>query len=96
MTRPILDDPGANQADSAEWSRLTDDHALVLYTIYDHPSDHPNSFVVRRWVKVGPKTWPGEVRFGLTLDEARAQLPRGVECLGRLSGDDSKIVETWI
>lgn len=72
-----------------------------LYTIYDHPSDYPEHFVARRWSLVGnqdpARPDPGPVvAIGLTLDEVRGLLPRGLTCIGRDAGDDPVIVETWL
>jgi hypothetical protein len=71
---------------------------LYQYTVYDHPLDYPDDFVVRRWI-IGPGTYRGEPSLfarGRTLDEVRGHLPGGLFCLNREPGDDPAIVETWI
>lgn len=73
---------------------------LSLWTIYDHPTDVPEpfGFVVRRWlVATDVETAPdSEVKFAMTLEEARALVPPGLYRLDRDPNDDPKIVETWI
>jgi hypothetical protein len=68
---------------------------LRQYTIYDHPRDYPDAFVVRAW-EIGPGTMtPGQPRTAPTLEAARKLIPPGLYCLGRAADDDSTIVETW-
>lgn len=73
--------------------------SLIFYTIYDHPTDFPHSFVVRRWTVInGPEfvkvadLLPYAV--GPTLDAVRAVLPEGLYNLGREKDDDPSIAET--
>jgi hypothetical protein len=73
----------------------------VQFTIYDHPDDYKDYFVVRRWelyaTVPGPQLIiPGEHRFAKTLEEARALVPPGMVCIARAKSDDKFIVETWI
>lgn len=80
---------------------------LTLFTIYDHPKDYPNSWVVRRSY-VPP---PGEDGDGdgfepihdlhpwslkATLDEARDSIPPGLAVVDRHPGDDPVIKEVWL
>ena len=67
--------------------------AVNTYVIYDHPSDYPNSFAVRRFEWATPMELIG---IADTLDQARALLPSGLYNLGRTHKDDPKIVEVWI
>jgi hypothetical protein len=72
---------------------------MVFWTIYDHPRDHPNHFVVRCWkVQRGEKEPLCYKRCVLatTLEEARATIPEGLHCMGRRPKDDTKIVEVWL
>ena len=70
--------------------------ALVMWTIYDHPRDFPDHFVMRR----GSVDASG-IRFqeigGIydTLESARADVPLGLACITRHPSDDPVIVETW-
>jgi hypothetical protein len=70
---------------------------LRLFTIYDHPIDHPNDFIAREWVVVGSFYEPRAIAArGASLDEVRAQLPPGLARIDRSPEDDPKIVETWL
>lgn len=65
-----------------------------IWTIYDHPLDHPRWFVVRVWYG----EVPGEMCVRVNLDMARkAAWCMGAEVkLPRSADDDDKIVESWI
>lgn len=70
---------------------------LVMYTVYEHPRDYPDEFVIRRCA-IGPGTiTPDRTLFarGPTLESVRDQLPRGLVCLRRLPDDEPQIVEVW-
>lgn len=74
------------------------DGFLRAWVIYDHPTDHPDHYVVR-----GQRIEPGAVVPDAdplavvdTLDQARDRVPFGCTCLGRHPADDRKIVEVWI
>lgn len=73
---------------------------LELWTIYEHPSDFPHDFVLRRSVVLNlpPRVVHDAEPTALTdtLEEARSYLPRGLFCLGREPADDPVIVEVWI
>lgn len=70
---------------------------LEMFTIYDHPKDYPNHFVVRKWIIHGPEPEPGSVlSLSETLDAARNSIPAGLVCLSRNVEDDPVIVETWV
>lgn len=73
------------------------DDALMMWVIYDHPSDAPHAFVLRAHsvltdgsIIVSSVAW-----YGKTPDELRAILPPGVVSLGRQPEDDPEIVEVW-
>ena len=70
---------------------------LYQYTIYDHPRDYPEGFVVRQWRiasgEGGPT--PEEAWTAPSLEAARALVPAGLFCLPRVAEDDPVIVETW-
>lgn len=71
---------------------------LTQYTIYERPSDYPESFVVREWHIVRGRDEPvagGVVAVAKTLGDARLAVPDGLINIGRQPGDDSVIVETW-
>lgn len=76
---------------------VLDENDLVMYTIYDHPKDHPAHFVVRMWiVRDGRQYASTEARLAGTLEEARAFVPADKVMTPRLPQDDPVIVETWI
>ncbi len=69
---------------------------FVMWTVYDHPSDHPNYFVARKWL-IG-RTEPeatDEILLDIDLDSLRRRIPPWLYCMPRQEGDDSKIVEVW-
>lgn len=69
------------------------------WTIYDHPKDHPEHYVVRRWVIYrGDKhsTPCLEAVLCKTLHAARRCVPGGLHKMPRQQEDDPVIVETWI
>jgi hypothetical protein len=71
---------------------------LSMWVIYNHPKDHPDSYVARRW-EVGAA---GQVATHDLLECDRLEGLRyvlqgyGLTCLTRSPGDDAKIVETWL
>lgn len=70
---------------------------LRLWTIYDHPADFPEVFVVRGFTaEVGGPIADRHVRTATTLDGARSLVPPGLVCIARYPTDDPKIVETWL
>ena len=66
---------------------------FVIFVIYDHPTDHPDDFVVRKWIGLDPREVVGTAS---TLEGARKLVPAGASCLPRFAGDDRVIVETWL
>lgn len=70
---------------------------MEIWTIYDHPLDYPESFVVRKSiVGVNTITHTAEMFTADTLDEVRALLPPGLYRITRYEQDDPKIVEVWL
>ena len=70
---------------------------LVMFTVYDHPRDYPDSYVVRRWlIGAGEVTAdPEPTCVTPSLELARASIPDGLYLLHRHRDDDPSIVETW-
>jgi len=74
---------------------------LRMYTVYDHPTDYPDEYVVR-----GCSILPGRDEpmhdaelfgRGATLEAVRGPLAAlGLVCLARHPDDDPKIVEVWL
>lgn len=70
---------------------------MAIWTIFDHPKDYPIGFIARKFtVSNGKAVTTLETRQGGTLEHVRAQLPPGLFNIGRSSGDDAKIVESWL
>ncbi len=70
-----------------------------IYTVYDHPSDYPDHFVVRKWlIKDGGITEAGDiVKKSKNYSAIRNHmLDRGLHRLMRNEGDDPCIMECWI
>lgn len=73
------------------------DPKLNLYVIYDHPSDYPDCFVIRRWELDEPKEI---VAFTNKIEVARQLLKdtvgAGLVNLGKYNTDDPAIAEVWV
>lgn len=70
---------------------------IWCYTIYDHPADYPDQFVVRAWLVAGGVVIAYHpVGFADSLDDARALIPLGRERIDRSDEDDPVIVESWL
>ncbi len=73
---------------------------MNLYTIYNNPTDYPDTYVVRRWEIVAPENKPtpkNVVIIGSDLNEIRSALREmGLYVIPRDETDDEKIVETWL
>lgn len=71
---------------------------LETFTVYDHPSDFPDEYVVRRFVVTAGRIEPREV-FARSRNLAilrRLMESSGKTCLSRCVDDDPNIVETWV
>lgn len=74
--------------------------ALVQYTIYAHPRDYPEGFVLRLWVigrgVLAPTQWHQKGTTVAEVENWRDHLEaRGFVCIPRSEGDDPVIMETW-
>jgi hypothetical protein len=71
---------------------------LTMWTIYDHPRDHPTKFVARRWIINSEGNHPAsEILEADDIDDLRREFLRcGLVCLTRNPEDDPVIVETWL
>jgi len=73
---------------------MSEPEGLTIRTIYDHPSDYPDTWVARRWVNDKPT---GELMVSADLDALRRHFARlGLVRLDRNPADDPVIVETWL
>lgn len=69
---------------------------LMMWTVYERPTDFPNSFVARRWrVTAEGAVATGDLVLAGTLERIREALPPGLYRLPREAEDDPVIVETW-
>jgi hypothetical protein len=71
---------------------------LAMWTVYDHPTDHPDSFIARCHVV-------GSGIEGATTNTIRTETLRTMRMVLRMAGltpikrdpaDDAKIVEVWL
>jgi hypothetical protein len=70
---------------------------LEVYTIYDHPSDYPNHFVVRKWLIRGDKPIPTDwIRASKSLKVVRKYIPFDRVRIERSIEDNRYILESWI
>lgn len=67
--------------------------SLPMLTVYNHPSDYPNKFVVRMWDAAAPTRY---ISISDSLEEARKSIPPSMVCLNRMEKDDPCIEEVWI
>jgi hypothetical protein len=75
-------------------SHNEDNGGRAIWTIYDHPRDFPDCFVARKFLHDQPTP---EVITAKTLGKLRDEIRRrGLVCLARALGDNSKIVETLL
>jgi hypothetical protein len=72
---------------------------LEMWTVYDHPTDYPNSFIARLFMVDADGAKPtSSIIIApdlLTLRYVLAFEMR-LTCLTHSPGDDPKIVETWL
>lgn len=73
---------------------------MNLYTIYNSPTDYPDTYVVRRWEIAdhnNEAVAKNVVIIGQNLNEIRSALRNmGLFVIPRDESDDKKIVETWL
>ena len=69
-----------------------------MWTVFDHPLDHPTVFIARRGeVTAGQYVPTLDVIVSHDIEKIREQLQdMGLFCLPRQPNDDPKIVEVWL
>lgn len=67
--------------------------SLILYVVYEKPTDYPDLYVIRKFISDIPDEIVG---LGETLEKVRQYLPKGVVNIGRNDEDDPVIIEVWI
>lgn len=71
--------------------------ALSLWTIFDHPTDYPNSYVARRFETTKEGAVATKDVIEGELEAIRKAFQRaGLWCMSRNRDDDARIVETWL
>lgn len=72
-------------------------HASSIWSIYDHPRDHPTSYVIRETVAgaAGVITSPAAM-YANTVAEAHAKLPPKSTLLPKDPGNPANLIEVWI
>ena len=71
---------------------------MVMWTVYENPSDYPGKFVARKFV-IGRGTFEpslNDVHVADTLEAVRGMIPVGLVCTRRQPDDDPCIVEVWL
>jgi len=96
----------AYQAKNIEWLKKyciiegeEDLPRLIIYVLYDHPSDFPNHFLIRRHFILGGRIKPEKGAFIVSndLDFLRQKLKKmDLICIPRDETDDPVIIESWI
>ena len=70
---------------------------LPLWTVYNHPTDHPNYFVARMFMTLPEAEATPVCLLSDALEPIQAQLAAlGLTKLMRHPNDDPKIMETWL
>jgi hypothetical protein len=72
---------------------------LIMWTIYDRPSDFPDCFVARKFEigRGGEPRATSDILVAHEIDKLRSLLHRrGLVRMTRAPEDDPKIVETWL
>jgi hypothetical protein len=76
-----------------------EEEALNIYTVYQHPSDYPDKWVVRRWRTLKGENIPDPEPLLVVDTHSEVRLVMtglGLVCLTRFPDDDPCIAETWL
>lgn len=96
MTKPPADIIDSEMAQKLQ-NKCISEGDLVIWTVYENPSDMPGKFVARPFLpRYGAATGLRSVLVADTLPALQKQLPWGLTWNPRQPGDDAVIVETWI
>ena len=68
---------------------------LLVWTVYDHPSDYPKSYIARPFSTNLKKALTCHLQYP-TVEGLRLLLPHGLTHIPRAPSDDPKIMESWI
>ena len=70
---------------------------MEIWSVYDHPVDHPDGCAVRKLLVEDDGLLPAEWQLFQNLHDARAALARrGLIRVPRAAEDDPALVETWL
>lgn len=74
---------------------------MEIFTVYDHPRDLPDNWVVRRWCIVRGELAPVVDEDPWLLAATHEEIAEwgethGLTNIGRNMSDDPAIVETWL
>jgi hypothetical protein len=100
MEEAVRESGEFEQLPDGRWKRIRPQdepvNKITQFVIYDHPKDHPEHFVTRRWDAIEGELFAGPCWLAATIEEARQKIPAGLTCVGRDEQDDSAIAEVWI
>jgi len=70
---------------------------VELWSVFDHPADHPRCCAVRKILVEDDGLSPGEWELFQSVEQARQALARrGLIRVPRSEADDPALVETWL
>ena len=72
---------------------------MPMWTVYDHPTDYPGTYVARLWYLLPRGEATDEVLTAATLPGLRLLIAKRTPWLvpvPRFEDDDLKIIEVWI
>ncbi|GEM_PF-1511854 len=73
------------------------EHESSVWSIYDHPRDHPSSFVIRETVAGGTRlVISPAAMYANTVEDAHAKLPPGSTILPKDPQNPPNLIEVWI
>ena len=70
-------------------------NTIVAWVVTENPSDLPSKFVARPWSVETGQYFHAHLEAD-SLDAIRWELPVGLVRMGRATGEDPVIVETWL
>ena len=70
---------------------------MNFWTIYKHPKDYPDKYVVRRHAVHYECMWAtDDFHVADTLEDVRAHVPKECLRIERCEADEPQIVEVWV
>lgn len=99
IMHPCCDNPPGGAAGIVEPYQLDKLKEIAFYTIYDHPTDIPELYVIKRQIVRGTTIYIDKsyVFWSKELSECRAEMERmHLVQFARSAEDDPLIIETWM